>query len=184
MDKTQMSQRLFAVFFCFASYLFLAGCQGSSDDSQLPESYETYSSDGISISYPQHWSFSYDDSPSLYSSRGISFSVSELSGVSVLVESDQETTTKDILDGFLSRLNIDRDPMLKELERESVEISGNEGEVLRWVDTLVDRSDRELTVVKVYDQPMDVYAVFNLTDDDIETVKPHMPKFVERIILK
>lgn len=170
-----------------AAIVFLTGCNVDSDasaeDAAVPSDYLHYSKGDISLAFPSSWEFFFDDSPSLYADREISFKVSDFSRVGLLILTDRERSTAGVVDHYVDNFQIKSDPLLTNYERSSTTIAGFSGEIITWSDTLAGQSDFEFTVIKVQDKPYDAFVVFNLSDEDIENNDIHKDHFVRSIHL-
>lgn len=168
-------------------FVFLTGCNAdsyvSAKNAAVPPDYLHYRKGDISLAVPISWEFSFDDSPSLYADREVSFKVSNYSRVSLLILKDRERKTARVVDHYVDEFQINSDPLLTSYERSSTTIAGFPGEQITWSDTMAGKSDFEFTVIKVQDEPYDAFVIFNLSDEDIAKNGVHKAQFTQSIKL-
>lgn len=170
-----------------ATTAFITGCNDDSEetarDTAAPPDYSHYRKDGISLAFPSSWSFFFDDSPSLYADREISFEVSDFSRVSIFILKSRNRSIASVVDHFVDEFQIESWPLVTNFERSSTTIAGFPGEKITWSDTLAGQSDFEFTVIKIQDEPYDAFVTFNLSDEDIPKNDVHKANFTQSIQL-
>ncbi|WP_347330450.1 hypothetical protein [Marinimicrobium locisalis] len=162
----------------------LVGClaDSDSDEGSPPKGYDHYQSDGVSLYHPSHWVIDFDTSSGLYSAREIRFEVSEFSGFGLLVfEEEGDASVETVMDRFVAELGLPRDPLIADFTRKAVEMSGFEGEKITWSDSFVEKSDFEMTVLKVKEGEEEAFAFFILNDADIQANDKHKIDVVKSI---
>lgn len=172
-----------------AALLFLltltAACTDNQDGESgrlaIPDSYQEYEEKGITFSYPENWSFSYDNSPSIYASRGIGLDISEFSSATILVSEDKKLTLEYVTDRFLSEFQVEEKDSIDNFTRRSDSIGKFPVETATWNDSFLGETRYELTVSKVQSKPHDVFVVLSLSDDDITSAQEHKKHFLNSI---
>ncbi|WP_341937637.1 hypothetical protein [Marinimicrobium sp. C2-29] len=153
----------------------------SSDHVASPDSYQKYEEKGVSFAYPDSWSFSYDDSPSIYTSRGIGLDISEFSTITILISEDKTLELDYVADRLLSEFQVKEKDSIKNFTRTSDLIGRFPAETATWDDHFLGETRYELTVAKVKSNPHDVFVAFSLSDDDIGNAQDHKERFLKSI---
>lgn len=143
--------------------------------------YSRYEKDGFTVSHPKHWRLSYDESPSLYMSRGIGFEASEFSAANVYLSEQAHKELGEVTDLMIEQFNLMNNDNVDDYRRMPLEVGGLKGEILKWTDTMICCSTYEVSVFKVQDSPEAVFAVFIFSDEDIEKESKHREKFLNSI---
>jgi hypothetical protein len=154
------------------------------DATVISENCQSYAKDGLALCHPRHWSLAYDETDSLYANRDVSFNPSDFSKVSVLIYNEGIGDEVAIADKFARILKLKTSKNVENYRRSKVEITGLNGVRLSWRNTLLDPVSVEMTIVKIGDSPSPFFAVFNLTDEDIDKESIYIPSFIKSISLQ
>ena len=169
----------------FISLFFITGCdQERPSQTEPAQVTEIYSHDGLSLTYPKHWQFEYDESPDIYASRAVGFQISEFSTARILLEQSQTLKLKPLVNRLENELQLTSSEFITDYERQPIQIAGFEGEQLSWTDNFVGTAEFEVTVVNVSDSPISIVAVFNLSDEDIAKESQHIEPLLKNISFK
>ncbi len=155
-----------------------------STDSTVNEDYKSYSKDGLSLRYPKHWSFAYDDSPAIYADRDASFNPTEFSKVSVLIYKENTVDETEVASIFERSSKLKSSKNVEDYLQTPISISGFKGLRLTWKNILLDPISIEMTILKIKDSPKPVFVVFKLADEDIENEAVHIASFIKSISLQ
>lgn len=167
------------------SLIFITGCDQERPSQPEPAQVrEIYSHDGLSLTYPKHWQFEYDESPDIYASRAVGFQISEFSTARILLEQGQTLKLKSLVNRLENELQLTSSEFITDYERKPIQIAGFEGEQLSWTDNFVGTAEFEVTVVDVSDSPISIIAVFNLSDEDIAKESQHIESLLKNITFK
>lgn len=165
--------------------IFITGCdQGNLSQAESTQATEIYHRDGLTLTYPQHWQFEYDESPDIYVSRAVGFHISEFSTARILLEQSQPLKLKPLVDRLENELQLTSSEFIIDYERQPIQIAGFEGEQLSWTDNFVGTAEFEVTVIDVSDRPISIIAVFNLSDEDIAKESQHIESLLKNITFK
>lgn len=163
----------------------IVACTSDQDENgaslTLPDTYQKYRNDGISLAYPGDWSLSYDDSPSIYASRSIGLDISDFSTATVLVSEDKKLALEYVTNRFLNEFQVEQKDTIDNFTRTSNTVGGFAAETATWDDYFLGETKYELTVAKVRSKPHDVFVVFSLSDDDIDETQDHKERFLKSI---
>lgn len=66
-------------------FTLLTACSKAPSPISPTLDFSHYKNKGLEFHYPSNWTLLYDDEPHLYSSRGVSFNISEFSTASVFI---------------------------------------------------------------------------------------------------
>lgn len=171
------------------SLLLVTACtqEASPEDKSQAASkkdFQSYSHDGLSLKHPYYWTLAYDESPSLYADRGVSFNASEYSGISVFIFKDRSMSASKLADYFERRLRLNSTDHIKDYQREPIQIAGFKGFKLIWKNTMFDIFPVEVTILTTIDSPDPAFVVFHLLDDDIKKESPHIIPFINSISIQ
>ncbi|MGL6161924.1 hypothetical protein [Microbulbifer sp.] len=169
-------QPLWAVLLAILSSILIASCEldKGTDQTAFFADYKSYQNDGLNLDYPSTWTLAYDSTPSIYTTRGIGFEISEFSSATILIEKDKELRLSQVMDRFIDELQLEAKDTIEGFTRSTAKVNGHPAETITWKDTFLGETHYELTVTKVIDNPYDVFAVFSLSDEDIKTARPHL----------
>lgn len=168
--------------------LMAVGCtQAASTESDISatgEDYQSYSKDGLHLQYPRHWSFDYDDTPAIYADRDVSFNPTEFSKVSVLIYKENTVDETVVASIFERASKLKSSKNVEDYLQTPINIEGFKGLRLTWKNILLDPISIEMTILKIEDSSIPVFAVFKLTDEDIEKETVHIASFIKSISLQ
>ncbi|MBU2987070.1 hypothetical protein KO528_17015 [Saccharophagus degradans] len=165
-------------------FTLLTACSKAPSPISPPLDFSHYKNKGLEFHYPSNWSLLYDDEPLLYSSRGVSFNISEFSTASVfIVYQDQinqyaASSLADFTNQYLRTLGLDNKANITNISQTAKPIAGNNSITISWVDTVASAAPFELTVVERTTESNKIYVVFNLSAEDILTSTKHLAPLV------
>lgn len=165
-------------------FTLLTACSKASSPISPTLEFSHYKNKGLEFHYPSNWTLAYDDEPHLYSSRGVSFNISEFSTASVfIVYQDQinqyaASSLADFTNQFLRTLGLDNKTNVTNISQTAKPVAGNNSITISWVDTVAGATPVELTVVERTNETNKIYIVFNLTSEDILTSTKHLAPLV------
>ncbi|UZJ42929.1 hypothetical protein OOT55_09710 [Marinimicrobium sp. C6131] len=182
-DMDTANRALYAALLVFLTLMVACtDSQGGKDSStSIPDSYQKYEENGVSFSYPETWSFSYDDTPSIYTDRGIGLDISEFSTATLLISEGRSLDLDYVTNRFLSGFQVPEGDFIDNFTRNSVSIGGIPAETATWEDQFLGKTQYELTVAKIQSKPHDVFVVFSLSDEDIDQSQEHKERFLKSI---
>jgi len=162
-------KRIILLFLCTLPALVGCAADSDADEGSPPEDYSYYQNDGVGLHYPSLWTVDFDVSPGLYSDREVRFEISAFSGFGLLIfENNSDADIDTVVDRFVAELGLGSDPLAVNVTRSTIEIDGFEGQKLTWSDSFIDKSEFEMTVLKVKEGASEVFAFFILNDADIK----------------
>ncbi len=144
------------------------------DTSAISKDYQSYSKDGLSLKHPKHWTLAYDNNDALYSDRAVAFNISKGNVVTVFIYNNPGKTNSNIADRYTRVIEPDSSKYVEDFSRSSITIGGYKGEKLRWKDTMLIPFTTEITILQVTQSPAPVFIVFELLEEDIEKISPHI----------
>lgn len=149
-----------------------------------------YKNKGLEFHYPSTWTLAYDDEPHLYSSRGVSFNISEFSTASVfIVYQDQinqyaASSLTDFTNQYLRTLDLENKANVTNITQTDKPVAGNNSITISWVDTMAGAAPVELTVVERTTETNKIFVVFNLSAEDILKSTKHLAPLVYNLSYK
>ncbi|MCW8125284.1 hypothetical protein [Microbulbifer halophilus] len=173
----------FAILLFTISLILVASCElGEGEVQTTPlAGYKSYRHDGLSLDYPNTWALAYDSTPSIYTTRGVGFEISEFSSATILIEKDKRLMLSQVMDHFIDELQLETKDTIEDFTRSTAKINGHPAQTIKWKDTFLGKTQYELTVARVTDTPYDVFSVFSLSDEDIKDATPHLAAFTSSI---
>lgn len=189
MEKQYQQKSLLQTFLLIAIALFLAtACTQETPaehkDQANTKGFDSYSHDGLNLKHPTHWTLAYDESPSLYADRGVSFNTSEYSAVNVSIFKDSSIDSSRLADYFERRLRLKSTKHIENYRREPIQIEGFSGFRLTWQNTMFDVFPVELTILPIVNSPTPTFTVFHLLDKDIEKESPNFIPFINNVSIQ
>lgn len=162
----------------------ITGCNQDSQPQQTADAGDQnaklYDNNGLSVAYPSHWKNAYDDTPAIYAERAVGFQVSDFSTASVLVK-PAPPGKEAFADRLENELQLATSEYVKDYMRVPVDLAGFSGEKLSWLDTMVGTSRFEVYVIEITAKPVSIFAVFNLSDEDINKEAQNIQPFIKSI---
>ncbi len=155
------------------SALLLSACDSSHPQAEensrdnLPPNYTLYRNNGVSFSHPDSWEENFDDKPGIYADREIGLNVSDISTFRVMIM-DEERSLQSAADLFERQLRLKESESISGYKRMSFAVNGLPAERLTWTQTMLKKSNFELTIINLPVQSGSAFAVYQLVDDDIE----------------
>ena len=166
-------------------FLMAVGCTQAastgSDSSTISKDYQSYSKDGLSLRYPKHWKFTYDDPQGLYSDRAVAFDATEYSRLTIYIYNKPGGTVSDVADIFVKRLKLEKKEHIKNYVRSPTKVGNYDGIKLSWTNAMLAPYSIEMSVLPIGSSPYHIFAVFDLTEEDIERESGHMLPILESI---
>ncbi|WP_347330536.1 hypothetical protein [Marinimicrobium locisalis] len=153
--------------------LLLSACDsqppeaGKSSRDKLPLNYTQYRNNGVSFSHPDSWNINFDDKPGIYADREIGLNVSDVSTFRVMIM-DEERSLQSAADLFERQLRLNESESISGYKRMSFAVNGLPAKRLTWTQTMLNKSNFELTIIDLPVQSGSAFAVYQLVEDDIE----------------
>ena len=152
--------------------LFAAACTEAAstapDTSAISKDYQSYSKDGLSLLYPKHWSLHYDHTPGLYADRSVAFNISDASIVTISIYKNTSMPVSDIRNDYIRSLQLETSEYVKDFKNSQINIGNYSGEKLSWQDTMIVPFSVEIDILKIINSPSQVFAIFELAEEDIK----------------
>ncbi len=150
-------------------------------NSKVKEGYQLYSKDGLSLKYASHWKIAYDDPQGLYSDRAVAFDATEYSTLTIYIYNEKGKSASDIADIFVRHLKLKTKEHIKNYVKSSTNVGHYNGIKLSWTNATLAPYSIEMSILPVGSPPYQVFAVFDLTEEDIERESVHMLPILESI---
>jgi hypothetical protein len=155
------------------SALLLSACDSSHPQARensrdnLPPNYTLYRNNGVSFSHPDSWEENFDDKSGIYADREIGLNVSDVSTFRVMIM-DEERSLQSAADLFERQLRLKESESISGYKRMSFAVNGLPAKRLTWTQTMLKKSNFELTIIDLPVQSGSAFAVYQLVEDDIE----------------
>lgn len=124
---------------------------------------DTYNNEGLSLSYPSYWTFSGDSTFALYADRSVDFTISDFSTASIMIGAKPES----LADRLERELKLNEDGHVINYSRAQDTTNGAPRIRLSWIDTMIELSYFEITIISINSSTSTVVALFQLNDEDI-----------------
>jgi hypothetical protein len=178
-----MKQTLTLLLVIFSCFLALS-CAPDAPSQYDKQDFNTYEHDGLKLKHPKYWILAYDESPSLFADRGVSFNTSEFSGASIFIYKDATMNLNKLADYYERSLNLNSLEHIKEYQRRPIKLDTLEGIKLSWKNTLFEINTVEVNIFNIRPTPEPAFVVFHLLDEDIAKETANFLPFVNSISLK
>lgn len=142
--------------------------------------YQVYAKDGLSLRHPPHWILKYDEAPDLFANRGVSFNVSEISHVDVLVFQERDIGVDDVVTYFEKSMNFDS-ALYRNYQKTPLQLGRFNGISMRWSNTFLVAYQVELSILQVMGPPNGVFVVINFDEKSQSNESVHIIPFIESI---
>lgn len=151
----KINYRLYLLLLVVISLVLAAGCdrqmQPKQEATAVVSLGKHYDNDGLSLDYPAHWKFMFDESPSLYAEREVAFDTPGSSRVSVFIYKNRAVEPPELADHFERQLKLTSKEYIKNYLRANIEVAGFKGVKLIWEDAMLVPVSVEMTILKISD---------------------------------